>query len=220
MKTEESKTIQYFLYARKSSESEERQVQSIEDQVNKLQDLARTLGIRVKEVLQEAKSAKKPYDRPVFESMLERIKNGEAEGILCWQINRLSRNPIDSGTLSWMLQQGTLQSIQTIDKEYKPEDNVLLFSVESGMANQFILDLRKNCYRGMEGKASRGWLPSRPPIGYLNDKLEKTIVNDPERFSLVRKMWDLMLTGAYTAPQVHAIATEEWGLTAKYSKAK
>lgn len=216
----EDKKIKYFLYARKSSESEERQVQSIEDQVNKLHELAQTLNLEVKEVLQEAKSAKKPYDRPVFENMLERIKKGEAQGILCWQINRLTRNPIDSGVLSWMLQQNILLSIQTIDRQFLPDDNVILFNVETGQANQFIIDLRKNCYRGMEGKASRGWLPSRPPIGYLNDKLEKTIVNDPDRFSLVRKMWDLMLTGSYTAPQVHSIATEEWGLTAKYSKNK
>ena len=208
----------YFVYTRKSSESEDRQIQSIEDQTAKLETLAKNYNLTVVDVLSEAKSAKKPFCRPVFSSMIERIKKGEAQGILCWQINRLTRNPVDSGTLAWMLQEGTLLSIQTMDKEYKPEDNVLLFSVESGMANQFIIDLRKNCYRGMEGKALRGWLPSKPPIGYVNDKLEKTIVEDPERFILVRKMWDMMLTGKYTPPQIHKIATQEWGLTAQYSR--
>ncbi len=203
--------ITYFLYARKSSESEDRQVQSIEDQINRLKDLAKTLGISIKEVLTEAKSAKKPGCRPVFTDMLERIDNGEAQGILCWQINRLSRNPIDSGTLSWMLQQGALKCIQTPERQYLPDDNVLLFNVESGMANQFIIDLRKNSRRGMEGKAGRGWLPSRAPLGYLNDKLEHTIIEDPERFQLVRKMWDLMLTGNYTPSKIREAATNEWG---------
>jgi DNA invertase Pin-like site-specific DNA recombinase len=86
--------IVYFLYARKSSESEDRQVQSIEDQTKRMKDLAKSLGITIKEVLTEAKTAKKPYCRPVFTEMLERIEKGEAQGILCWQINRLSRNPI------------------------------------------------------------------------------------------------------------------------------
>ncbi len=212
----ENNKITYFLYARKSSESEDRQVQSIEDQVNRLKELANSLGISIKEILTESKSAKKPHCRPIFTDMLERIEKGEAQGILCWQINRLSRNPIDSGTLSWMLQQGALKCIQTIDRQYLPDDNVLLFNVETGMANQFIIDLRKNSRRGMEGKADRGWLPSRAPLGYLNDKLEHTIVEDPDRFHLVRKMWDMMLTGNITPTQIAETANKEWGfLTAR-----
>ncbi len=217
MKTTDN-TITYFLYARKSSESEDRQVQSIDDQINRLKELANNLGISIKEILTEAKSAKKPNCRPVFTDMLARIEKGEAQGILCWQINRLSRNPIDSGTLSWMLQQGALKSIQTIDRQYLPDDNVLLFNVESGMANQFIIDLRKNSKRGMEGKADRGWLPSRAPLGYLNDKLEHTIIEDPDRFQLVRKMWDMMLTGNFTPPQILEIANKEWGFRTQKTK--
>ncbi|HYV90926.1 MAG TPA: recombinase family protein [Chitinophagales bacterium] len=203
--------IKYFLYARKSLESEDRQVQSIEDQISRLKDLAANLGLEIKEILTEAKSAKKPYNRTVFSEMIKRIEKGEAGGILCWQINRLSRNPIDSGTLSWLLQQGVLKCIQTIDRRHLPDDNVLLFNVESSMANQFIIDLRKNCRRGMEGKAERGWLPALPPIGYVNDKADKTIVVDKKRFPLVRRMWDMMLTGNYTVETIRNIANTEWG---------
>lgn len=63
----------------------------------------------------------------------------------------------------------------------------------------------------MEGKADRGWLPSRAPMGYLNDKLEHTIIEDKDRFDLVRKMWDMMLTGNYTPPQILNIANNKWG---------
>jgi site-specific DNA recombinase len=218
MNTNPKEKLTYFLYARKSSESEDRQVQSIDDQINRLTELANKEGISIKEVLTEAKSAKKPNSRPVFADMLERIERDEAQGILCWQINRLSRNPIDSGILSWMLQQGALKSIQTMERQYLPDDNVLLFNVESGMANQFIIDLRKNSKRGMEGKADRGWLPSRAPVGYLNDKIEHIIYEDPERFELVRKMWDLMLTGNYTPQQICTIANNEWGFRTPKTK--
>ncbi|MCF7898878.1 MAG: recombinase family protein [Candidatus Pacebacteria bacterium] len=208
----------YFLYARKSSESEDRQVQSIEDQVDRLKERANNLGISIKEVLTEAKTAKKPYCRSVFTDMLERIEKGEAQGILCWEINRLSRNPIDSGALSWMLQQNILLSIQTMEREYLPDDNVLLFNVETGMANQFIIDLRKNCKRGMEGKADRGWLPSRAPLGYKNERLEHTIIEDPERFHLMRKMWEIMLTGNQTPPQIREMVNKEWGFRTPKTK--
>lgn len=217
MKQESSK-IEYFLYARKSSESEDRQIQSIDDQINRLKQLAQEQGLIIKKVFTEAKTAKNPFVRPVFTDMMERIEKGEVNGILCWQINRLSRNPVDSGRIQWLLQQNILQSIQTIEREYKPEDNTLLFSVESGMANQFIIDLRKNTLRGMNSKVDKGWAPVLAPIGYLNDKDAHTIVVDPEKFPLVRKMWDFMLTGSYSAAQVLEIATNDWGFRTKQYK--
>jgi site-specific DNA recombinase len=205
--------IKYFLYSRKSSESEDRQVQSIEDQESSMKQIATRAGLEIVEILSESKTAKLPNNRLIYSEMIRRIRKGEANGILCWHINRLSRNPVDSGELSWLLQTGVIQSIQTAEKEYKPDDNVLLMSVESGMANQFIIDLRKSSRRGMEGKADRGWLPSRAPIGYLNDKATNTIIKDPLRFDIVRKMWDLMLTGRYTPHEIGDIASKKWGLT-------
>ena len=215
---QEANKIKYFLYARKSSESEDRQVQSIDDQISRLKKLASDLNLDIKKTYTEAKSAKKPNNRPLFDEMIKRVENGEADGILCWQINRLSRNPIDSGKLSWLLQQGILKSIQTIDREYLPEDNVLLFSVESGMANQYILDLSKSTKRGMLSKLEKGWQTGVAPLGYLNDKENKTIKTDPERFNLVRKMWDLMLTGNYTPPKILDIANNEWGFRTRKFK--
>lgn len=143
MKHPNSDKIRYFLYARKSSESEDRQVQSIGDQVDRLMKLAKENDFEIVDTLTESKSAKSPYQRVVFEDMLNRIEQGEAGGILCWEINRLSRNPIDSGKIQWLLQQDIIKSIQTINREYKPDDNALLLSVESGSANQFIIDLKK-----------------------------------------------------------------------------
>jgi len=216
--TQNNTKIKYFLYARKSSESEDRQVQSIDDQINRLKKIASDLNLDIKKSYTEAKTAKKPNNRPIFDEMIQRIENGEANGILCWQINRLSRNPIDSGKISWLLQQGTLKSIQTIDRQYLPEDNVLLFSVESGVANQFILDLSKNTKRGMISKLEKGWQTGVAPLGYLNDKENKIIIKDPERFNLIRKMWDLMLTGNYTPPKILDIVNGEWGFRTRKFK--
>lgn len=210
--------MKQFLYARKSSESEDRQVQSIDDQVNRMKEIANDLEIEIVEILTESKSAKKPNNRPVFTSMIERIEKGEAEGILCWQLNRLTRNPIDSGKLSWLLQQGILKSIQTIDRQYLPDDNVLVFNVDAGSANQFILDLRKNTLRGLKGRAERGWMPNMACLGYKNDKEEKTIIPDPERYDLVKKMWDLMLTGNYSVSKIDTIANKDWGFRTRKFK--
>ena len=212
--------IKYFLYARKSSENEDRQIQSIESQVDRLKEISKNLKLNIIETYEESKSAKKPDNRPIFEDMIKRIENGEAEGILCWQINRLSRNPIDSGKIGWLLQEGILKSIQTIDKEYLPEDNVLVFSVESGVANQFIIDLRKNVKRGIKAQAERGWRPGAAAPGYkwIIKPNGGRIIKDPERFLLIKKMWDLMLQGTYTPQQILKIANNEWGYKTKKTR--
>src|SRR3989344_6029613 len=214
--------VKYFLYARKSSESEERQVPSIHDQIRLLKKRAEDLGAEIFELYEESKSAKAPYTRPRFAEMLERIENGEANGILCWEFNRLSRNSVDSGKLQWMLQQGIIQSILTISREYRPDDNALLLSIESGSANQFILDLKKGVRRGLDSKLEKGWAPILAPLGYLNTKIETRgenyIVKDPERFDLVRKAWDMMLTGSYSPTKILEIANNEWGLRTRKMK--
>ena len=162
--------IKYILYARKSTENEDRQVQSIDDQVERLNKLATDLDLKIIDTYRESKSAKKPDNRPDFTEMMERLKKGEADGILCWSLNRLTRNPIDSGNLSWLLQKGIIKSIQTIERQYLPSDNVLLFNVETGQANQYILDLSRDTKRGILKRLNTGWQNGIAALGYLNDK--------------------------------------------------
>ena len=201
-----------FLYARKSTEGDERQAQSIDDQINYWKGRAENLGYEIVDILHEEKTAKEPERRKVFYEMIDRIKKKEARTILCWKLDRLSRNPVDTGMIQMMLQRGVIERIITSDPEYYPEDAGLIFSVETGMATQFIMDLSKNTKRGMQGKVERGWMSGCAPIGYMNDKLEKTIIPDPDRYDLVKRIWDSMLTGSYTPAQMFRIANDQWGL--------
>lgn len=218
MTTYNGEKIKYFIYARKSQENEERQVQSIPDQLEDLNRISSKLNLEIVDIFTEAKSAKDPYMRPKFEEMVSRIKKGEANGILVWHTNRLFRNPIDLGTIQWMLQQGVIQRIQTLDRQFNPSDSVILLSIEGSMANQYIIDLRKACTRGMISRAKKGWYPSMPPAGYLNDRNTNEIIPEPERFQLIRKMWDMMLSGRYKPNQIVDIANAEWGYRTRAQK--
>jgi site-specific DNA recombinase len=220
----ENKNIaKYFIYARKSSESDERQVQSIEDQTLIMSGIAKSYGLKIVDTITESKSAKEPRGRVEFEKMIQRIQKGEATGILCWKIDRLSRNPIDSAVIQWMLQKEAITSIRTPDREYRPEDNALVLSVESSMANQYIRDLSKNVKRGLKSKLDKGWMPCTAPLGYLNTKVEirgeNYIIKDPERYDLIRKGWDMLLTGNYNVAQVMK-QLNEWGFRTRLWKKK
>lgn len=213
--------IQYFLYARKSSESEDRQVASIDSQIEELKSVAKREGLDVIDILSEAKTAKAP-GRPIFNNMLERISKVEAQGIICWKLDRLARNPVDGGRINWMLQQGSIKHIQTYERSYYPTDNVLMMSVEFGMANQFIRDLSQNTKRGLRAKASKGWLPRNAPIGYLNNKFQerdgKAIIKDPEKFHIVKKAWNLLLEKECPVEEAYQIAVNGLGLRNKSGK--
>ena len=198
------------MYCRKSSESEERQVLSIESQIKELTELAARLKVPVAEILTESQSAKSP-GRPVFNALMGRVYKGQIKGIIAWKLDRLARNPIDGSAIIWAIDQGKLEKIITPSATYCNNSNdKFVMNLDLGMAKKYVDDLSDNVKRGNKTKLEKGWLPGRAPLGYLNHPTERIIVPDPERFPLVRKMWDLLL--AETRPlKIRAIANNEWG---------
>jgi site-specific DNA recombinase len=187
----------YFLYARKSTDVEDKQILSIEAQLAELRALAKRNSFEIAEEFIEKKSAKIP-GRAIFNDMMSRIGRGEAQGIICWKIDRLARNPVDGGQVQWLLQQGVIRHIQTHDRSHFPNDNVLMMSVELGMANEYIRQLSANTARGLRQKARTGVYPGLAPIGYLNDPRTKTIRVHKKNAALVREMFERYASGSAT----------------------
>ena len=208
--------MKVIVYNRKSTkDKEDQQVLSIQGQ--KEENAKRVLQGNHDLIAEceEEQTAKKP-GRSLFNEMMTRIEAGEAEAIVCWRLNRLARNPIDGGRIQWLLQQGVIKAIITSEKIYLPTDNVIQMSVEFGMATQYSIDLSKEVKRGMHQKVRDGWKPGRPALGYMRDdagvKGRKTVKEDPERFALVKMMWDELLSKAFTVPQIWQRAVDR-GLT-------
>lgn len=200
------------IYARKSTESEDRQVLSIDSQVKELTDYANRQGWRVGRVFKESKTAKSP-GRLIFSDVLKRIDSGEIDTILCWKLDRLARNPVDGGAVIWAMEQKKLVRIATPQRDFVNTGNDKFWmQLEFGMAKKYVDDLSDNVKRGLRAKVEQGWQPGVAPLGYLNDKSTKQIVIDPVRFPLLRRMWDLMLTGDYSPPDILERATRDWGL--------
>lgn len=204
--------IKYFMYVRKSTESKERQYLSIPAQVRKLKEQFGHLDI---EIIEEQKSAFKPYNRPLFSSVLERIHNGERTGLIAWHPDRLSRNEKDAGEITYMVRMGGIEDLKfgTYHFENTPEG---IWMLQNALSQSQYESAKKgrDVKRGLYEKARMGIYPAPAPLGYLNDKstVPKSIITDPERFHLCRKIVDMMLTGNYTPPQILKIATEDWGM--------
>ena len=55
--------------------------------------------------------------------MINRISQGEANGILTWKLNRLARNPVEGGQISWMLQNQMIKHIQKTNRKSNKKYN-------------------------------------------------------------------------------------------------
>ena len=200
--------LKAVLYARKSTESEDKQVQSIDDQVRIMKEVAKNDGLKIIDVLHESKSAKAPGARIVFKQMMRDIEDGKYDVILAWDTSRLSRNSKDGGDLQWLLDSGTLYGIRTHEKWYHNNDE-LLFTIENAMNSRFIKELKIKVKRGMDSKADKGDYPKSAPVGYLNDRINKVIIKDPIMFDRVQTLWKKALSGAYSVSELSRIATNE-----------
>lgn len=167
------KASRYILYARKSTDSEDRQVASIDSQIDVMSKVAKDYGLNIVETMSESKSGF-VIGRKVFNQMLIKIKSGEADGILVWKLSRLSRNPDDAGSIMGMLQRSEIRHIRTVDRNWLPSDNVLMMYVEFGVTNQFSRDLSADTKRGLQQKVERGWYSGASlPLGYKHAQYKK-----------------------------------------------
>jgi site-specific DNA recombinase len=185
----------YFIYARKSTDVEDKQVLSIEAQIAELRKYARDNGLFVVDTIIEKKSAKVP-GRQKFGSMLARIEAGEASGIITWHPDRLARNSIDGGQIVYLLDQTHLQSLKfpTFWFENTSQGKFML-SIAFGQSKYYIDNLAENTKRGLRQKIRRGEFPGLAPVGYINDVRVHIIVIDKHRAPLVKQAFELYAQG-------------------------
>ena len=187
--------LTYFLYVRKSTDVEDKQVLSVAAQITELKEFAARMGIYIVDVIIEKETAKKP-GRKKFNKMLERIETGEANGILAWMPDRLSRNSIDSGKIIYMLDQNILLDLKFPHFwfENTPQGKYMLAN-EFNASKQYVDNLSLNTKRGLRQMVRDGRYPRGAPLGYYNDMRSKTIKIDRKTAPIVCQAFELYARG-------------------------
>ena len=205
MENTKDQTKKFFIYARKSTDSEDRQVRSIGDQLSELRELADKENIEVVDVLVEKQTAKIP-GRPIFAEMLKRIETGEATGILAWHPDRLARNSVDGGQIIYLVDTGVIQEMKfpTFWFDPTPQGKFML-SIAFGQSKYYVDNLSENIKRGHRQKLKNGIWPQKAPLGFLNNKETKQIYIDKEKAPFIKRAFETYAAGNHTLKNLRKI---------------
>jgi DNA invertase Pin-like site-specific DNA recombinase len=198
--------LKYCLYARKSSESDEKQAMSIDGQLREMSDIAKREKINVVEVVTESHSAKETGQRPQFNYMLENVNKGKYNAIITWAPDRISRNAGDLGRVVDLMDQGRLSLIKTHSQTFSNNPNekflLMILCSQAKLEND---NRGINVKRGLRNKCQVGIRPCMAPLGYLNvikSNRIHTVVPDLERAPTIKQMFSKVANEGYSGRMI------------------
>ncbi len=214
--------VKYCLYARKSTEQEERQVLSIDSQIKEMLAAAERDGLNIVEIRKESHSAKDSGQRPVFNELIKDIRDKKFNGILTWAPDRLSRNAGDLGSLVDLMDQKLLEEIRTNGQRFSNNPNekflLMILCSQAKLEND---NKSLNVKRGLRAKAELGLWANPAPTGYLHEKRTDRkgyIMIDPKRAPIIKKMFEKVAYENYSGRRLYGWLKDDINFTTKNDK--
>lgn len=186
--------LRYCLYARKSTESDERQALSIESQVNEMLQIAERENLEVVDIRRESKSAKDSNNRPIFRELLTDIKQEKFNAVLTWAPDRLSRNAGDLGSVVDLMDEKKLHSIRTYGQTFSNSPNekflLMILCSQAKLEND---NRGINVKRGLRARCELGLWPTNAPTGYIKERRldrKNECLIDQDRAPVIKQMFE------------------------------
>ena len=187
-----------FLYARKSTEDDDKQVMSIEAQLFELREFARKEKLEILQEFQESKSAKTP-GRPIFNEMMSKVEELDGVGILAWHPDRLARNSVDGGRVIYAVDTRKIVSLRFPTFWFEPTpQGLFMLQVAFGQSKYYSDNLTQNVKRGMRQKVRRGEWLTKAPFGYVNNRATRNIERHPAHSKVIKRAFEEYATGTYS----------------------
>ncbi len=222
VETVPTEPVKYCLYARKSTEQEERQVLSIDSQIKEMLATAERENLNIVEIRKESHSAKDSGQRPVFNELIADIREKKFNGILTWAPDRLSRNAGDLGSLVDLMDQKLLEEIRTNGQRFSNNPNekflLMILCSQAKLEND---NKSLNVKRGLRAKAELGLWANPAPTGYLHEKRTDRkgyIMLDPKRAPIIKKMFEKVANEQYSGRRLYGWLKDEIKFTTKNGK--
>ena len=215
--------VKYCLYARKSSEDDERQALSIDSQISEMITVAKRNSLNVVEVIRESKSAKASWYRNWFNDLIHWINQWRFNWILAWAPDRLSRNAWDLWSLVDLMDKGCLKEIRTNWQVFNnaPNEKFLLMILcsQAKLEN----DNRSiNVVRWLKTKAELGHLPHQAPLWYINERSYLRnwwrIAIDPVKAPYIKEIFEKVAYEWWSWRKIYKWLKEETNMRSRWWK--
>ena len=185
------------IYARVSSKDQEREGYSIPAQRKMLMEYAPKNDFRIVREFVDVETAKWRVESSLAKWWLF-FAIIQCRVVIVEKTDRLYRNFRDYLTLEDLgVEIHLAKEGQIINKDSKSQAK-FMHGIQVLMARNYIDNLREEVKKGMREKAEQGIYPSRPPLGYRNNKLERTIEVDPEKAPIAQRIFELYASGQHS----------------------
>jgi site-specific DNA recombinase len=183
------------IYARVSSKDQEREGYSIPAQLKLLREYAQNNDFKVEREFVDIETAKMAGRKNFTEMVRYLEKSPTCRVVIAEKTDRLYRNLRDCLTLEDMNVEIHLPKEGQIISRDSRSQAKLIHGIHVVLARNYIENLKEEVKKGMREKAEQGIYPSRPPLGYRNNKMAHTIEIDPVRAPIAKRMFELYATG-------------------------
>ena len=199
--------LKYCLYARKSTESDERQALSIDSQVKEMLQIAEREGLEVVDIRRESKSAKDSNNRPVFKELLGDVRLEKFNAVLTWAPDRLSRNAGDLGSVVDLMDERKLLSIRTYGQTFSNSPNekflLMILCSQAKLEND---NRGINVKRGLRARCELGLWPTTAATGYIKERRldrKNECLIDPDRAPVIKQIFEKVAYEKWSGRKVY-----------------
>lgn len=194
-----------IIYCRVSTQ-EQGKGTSLDEQKTACKEICKYYKMNIMETFTEKASAMKGGKRPLFNKVVQMLKEGAAKILVCAYSDRLTRNGTDGDTIKELIEDYGItvvivHSNRIIKAPVDPTD-YLMFELEIAFSNYRVRIDRVRCNSGIVAKNMGGTRTAKPPYGYMYDNDTREVVVVEKRADFVRKAFELLATGEYSVKEV------------------
>lgn len=204
------------IFCRVSSKEQEETGYSLPSQEKLLSGYSDKKGFDRAKVFAISETGSKSDQRKTFKEMLKYLVKHKINILVCEKTDRLLRNKKDAVAIDEWLNGDPERSVHfvkegvVLHRDSKSHEK-FIWNIKVSVAQFYTDNLSEEVKKGQKEKISQGWLPTKPPIGYVTvgEKGKKIHIIDKDKAPMVKKMFEYYASGNYSLKKLTQKMYEE-----------